>query len=177
MLKDWLVALCLLFFLHYIMAFTLEMINAVNGMIADSTTSIPVVIHTDGFTVASAAQEDIMFRTDLMGLTRLQIQYEDFASKLIYLIIYIGLLVYTVKYTWIYMKRTITMMFLTLVAPLVALTYPIDKLNDGKAQAFNTWIKEYIFNLLIQPLHLILYTMLIGSAIEFAQNNIIYAIC
>lgn len=176
MLKDWLVALCLLFFLHYIMAFTLEMINAVNGMIADSTTSIPVVIHTDGFTVASAAQEDIMFRTDLMGLTRLQIQYEDFASKLIYLIIYIGLLVYTVKYTWIYMKRTITMMFLTLVAPLVALTYPIDKLNDGKAQAFNTWIKEYIFTALLQPFHLIIYTILMGSALGIATTNPIYAL-
>ena len=72
MLKDWLVALCLLFFLHYIMAFTLEMINAVNGMIADTTTSIPVVIHTDGWTLASKVddpQTEIKFKTDLMGLT------------------------------------------------------------------------------------------------------------
>lgn len=179
MLKDWLVALCLLFFLHYIMAFTLEMINAVNGMIADTTTSIPVVIHTDGWTLASKVddpQTEIKFKTDLMGLTRLQIQYEDFASKLIYLIIYIGLLVYTVKYTWIYMKRTITMMFLTLVAPLVALTYPIDKLNDGKAQAFNTWIKEYIFTALLQPFHLIIYTILMGSALGIATTNPIYAL-
>ena len=27
------------------------------------------------------------------------------------------------------------MAFLTIIAPLVALTYPIDKMNDGKAQA------------------------------------------
>ena len=40
------------------------------------------------------------------------------------------------------------MAFLTIIAPLVALTYPIDKINDGKAQAFNMWFKEYIFNLL-----------------------------
>ena len=38
------------------------------------------------------------------------------------------------------------MAFLTLIAPLVALTYPIDKMNDGQAQAFNRWMKEYIFN-------------------------------
>lgn len=176
MLKDWLVALCLLFFLHYIMAFTLEMINVVNGMIANSTTSIPVVIHTEGATITSFFDGDIKFKTDMMGLTRLQIQYEDFSSKIIYLIIYIGLLVYTVKYTWIYMKRTITMMFLTLVAPLVALTYPIDKLNDGKAQAFNTWIKEYIFTALLQPFHLILYSILMGSALGIATTNPIYAL-
>lgn len=178
MLKDWLVALCLLFFLHYIMAFTLEMVNAINGMIAEGTTSIPVVIHTDGFTVTglTGMQEEIKFKTDLMGLTRLQIQYEDFSSKITYLIVYIALLVYTVKYTWIYMKRTITMMFLTLVAPLVALTYPIDKLNDGKAQAFNTWIKEYIFTALLQPFHLIIYTILMGSALGIATTNPIYAL-
>ena len=38
------------------------------------------------------------------------------------------------------------MAFLTMVAPLVAFMYPIDKMNDGKAQGFDTWIKEYIFN-------------------------------
>ena len=68
------------------------------------------------------------------------------------------------------------MAFLTMIAPLVALTYPIDKMNDGKAQAFNMWFKEYIFNLLIQPLHLILYMVLIGSAMTFASQNLIYAV-
>ena len=68
------------------------------------------------------------------------------------------------------------MMFLTLVAPLVALTYPIDKLNDGKAQAFNTWIKEYIFTALLQPFHLILYSILMGSALGIATTNPIYAL-
>ena len=66
--------------------------------------------------------------------------------------------------------------FLTMIAPLMAMTYPLDKMHDGNAQGFNTWLKEYFFNLLIQPLHLILYTVLVGSAIEFASNNLIYAI-
>lgn len=38
------------------------------------------------------------------------------------------------------------------------------------------WMKEYVFNLLIQPFHLILYTMLVGSALDFAVDNMIYAI-
>ena len=48
-------------------------------------------------------------------------------------------------FTWIYIKRAITVAFLTLMAPLVAITYPIDKINDGQAQAFDRWLKEYIF--------------------------------
>lgn len=68
------------------------------------------------------------------------------------------------------------MAFLTLIAPLVALTYPIDKLKDGKAQAFDMWIKEYIFNALLQPFHLIIYTIFVSSAVELAAKNPIFAI-
>ena len=93
-----------------------------------------------------------------------------------YKIIYIVLVLYTLIFTWTYVKRVVYMAFLTMIAPLVALTYPIDKMNDGKAQAFNMWFKEYIFNLLIQPLHLILYMVLIGSAMTFASHNLIYAV-
>ena len=38
---------------------------------------------------------------------------------------------------------------------------PIDKLNDGQAQAFNMWLKEFIFNILIQPFHLLIYMVFI----------------
>ena len=68
------------------------------------------------------------------------------------------------------------MAFLTLIAPMVALTYCIDKLNDGQAQGFNKWFKEYIFNLLIQPMHLLLYYILVTSAFELASTNVIYSI-
>lgn len=93
-----------------------------------------------------------------------------------YNIIYVVLVIYTIIFCFTYLKRVIYMAFLTIIAPLVAITYPIDKMNDGKAQAFDMWLKEYIFNLLIQPLHLILYTILIGSAMEFATINIFYVV-
>lgn len=50
-----------------------------------------------------------------------------------YLIIYIVLIVFTVMFTIRYMKRVIYIAFLTLIAPLVALTYPIDKIKDRKS--------------------------------------------
>lgn len=38
------------------------------------------------------------------------------------------------------------------------------------------WFKEYVFNVLIQPVHLLLYTILIGSAISLATQSIVYAV-
>ena len=93
-----------------------------------------------------------------------------------YTIIYAVLVIYTVMFLFQYLKRLIYIIFLTIIAPLVALTYPIDKMNDGSAQAFNMWLKEYIYNLLIQPFHLILYCVLIGSAVELASTHLIYTL-
>ena len=93
-----------------------------------------------------------------------------------YNIVYVVLVIYTIMFCFTYLKRVIYMAFLTLIAPIVAITYPIDKISDGKAQAFDMWIKEYIFNLLMQPMHLILYTILVGMAMKFAANNIFYAV-
>lgn len=38
------------------------------------------------------------------------------------------------------------------------------------------WFKEYTFNVIIQPFHLILYTVLVGSAIELATISLVYAV-
>lgn len=168
-LFDWFIAMCLLFFMHYIMAGIIGLIEIINDTIGADMSSIPVQILKDGSPV-------LEFNTDLMGLIRLQMQYKDIGAKTTYFVLYIALLVYTCKYTWVYMKRTITMAFLTIIAPLVAMTYPIDKMNDGKAQAFSAWMKEYIFTALLQPFHLIIYTVLVGSVAMLAANNPIYAI-
>ncbi len=50
-----------------------------------------------------------------------------------FLLIYIILIVFTVMFAFRYMKRVIYIAFLTLMAPLVALTYPIDKIKDRKS--------------------------------------------
>lgn len=50
-----------------------------------------------------------------------------------YLIIYIALVVFTVVFTIRYIKRVIYMAFLTMIAPMVAMTYPLDKLKDRKS--------------------------------------------
>ena len=59
-------------------------------------------------------------------------------------IMYASIVILTITFTFQYLKRVIFMAFYTLIAPLITLTYPLDKIKDGQAQAFSMWIKEYI---------------------------------
>ncbi len=167
MFTDWLIALCLLFFLHYIMSFTLVMVDAINdAIVGDDYEASTVVISVDGEN----------YTTNFMGATRFMVQSADTVARFAYFLLYVALVIYTGIFTWYYLKRVLMMAFLTIIAPLVAITYPIDKIGDGKAQAFNMWLKEYVYNALIQPFHLIIYMIFVGAATELAKDNIIYAL-
>lgn len=181
-LKDWLIALCLLFTLHYIMTFTITVVNSITEAIAGEnpgkgTNNIPVVVVDGDDASSSSATEKFKFNTDIMGYARFLVQYDDLGTKVLYFIIYIAMVIYTVMFTITYLKRSLTMAFLTMIAPLIALTYPIDKIGDGSAQGFNSWLKEYVYNALIQPFHLIIYTVFAGSAVvDLSADNPVYAI-
>lgn len=192
-LKDWLIALCLLFTLHYIMTFTVTVVNSITESIigeSTSTNTIPVVV-VEGDTVQGTQSSmgtvssvndvtgtiDFSFNTDIMGYARFLVQHDDFGTKLLYLAIYLGMVILTIMFTFTYIKRALTIAFLTVIAPLISLTYPIDKIGDGSAQGFNSWLKEYIYNILIQPFHLIIYTVFAGVAVvDLSATNPIYAI-
>lgn len=173
MLKDWVVAICILFTLHYIMAFMLEMTGSLNNIIKNNVVKESSSEEGEGSTAE--------YKTDkLMNAVREGVgdSYED-ASALntaSYTIMYLALVILTGVFTVQYLKRVIYMAFLTMIAPMIALTYPLDKIKDSKAQAFSFWLREYIFNCLIQPVHFLLYTLLISNVGDFATNNIIYSV-
>lgn len=197
MLKDWLVGLCLLFLMHYIMAFSVMLVEKLTNVVKTSMGAngyIVVLEDEEGKdgplceTVRELGQEELIqegpdgktyvsWPTNLMGDLRVRLQMEEYGAQYIGLCIcFIMLCLFTLYFTIIYLKRVLHIAFLTIIAPMVALTYCIDKLNDGKAQGFDKWIKEYIFNLLIQPMHLLLYYILVSSVFELAGKNVIYSI-
>ena len=197
LLVDWIVALCLLFVMQYIMSFANLFVEKITDLLdssIDSNAYVALLPDKDnkiynrlkklgGYDVSSLQSEYdgvhyISWQTNLVGIARLNAQYamKESPSYAGYGIIFFVLVLYTIYFLFTYLKRVLYMAFLTIIAPLVAMTYPIDKINDGKAQAFNMWLKEYIFNLLIQPMHLILYTVLVTSAFKLASENIIYSL-
>ena len=206
-LIDWLVALCLLFVMHYIMIFAVDLTQRFTELISTlrepsgTATIVPLKKehiwsieemeegqetgeYTEEYKAFSKfgslneEKKELLWISDIMGKMRIlsQISEEGTLKWIGYSICYMVLVIYTIFFSWTYLKRVVYMAFLTIIAPMVAMTYPIDKINDGKAQAFSMWLKEYIFNLLIQPMHLLLYTVLVLSAYMLAATHPLYAI-
>ena len=180
---DGVVALCLIFFLHYIMAFTMTMSETVTDVLAGDRTNqgrrkeVNIrLTETDGTTTFKDAGTEVCFSSNFTGVARMKADYQGGTLKIGYSILYIALTVYTVYFAFVYLKRLLMLAFFTMIAPLVALTYPLDKIRDGKAQAFNYWFKEYMFYALLQPMHMLLYTVFVSSALSVAANNLLYAI-
>ncbi len=160
MFGHWLVAVCILFSLHFFMNIVLTAIQSVNDIFSK------FALNTEGADV-------------LMSSIRTNIGYdpqsEDLSSVFSSVIIYLVLAIYTIQYTIIYLKRVIHIAFLTMIAPMVAFTYPIDKMKDGKAQALSLWLKEFSFNSLMQPIHMILYCIFVDGAMGLSTTNPFYA--
>ncbi len=218
MLSDWLVSFCLLFVIHYIMIFSMQVVNTFTDIISSlvekkgveyfdiqddkvydyveeklnnmgpiesptSDTATPIEGGEEYSTLyIKDGKKTVRFPVDnFMTQARIKMQLVDEKGgdtyeTISWSIIYIMLTIYTVKFVFVYLKRLVYIAFLILVSPLVVLTYSIDKLHDGQAQGFNTWLKEYLFNLSIQPFHLLLYIIFVSSAMELSSNNPIYVL-
>ena len=118
MFKDWVVSLVLLFVLHYIMIFTIEMNDVLVDLIG---TSRP------GGTALSTAMETIAGKV-------WDVRFTVGVGALCVYAILVGM---TVIYLFMYIKRMLTVGFLIIIAPLITITYSIDKMGDGRSQALN----------------------------------------
>ena len=205
MIVDWLVAVCMLFILHYLMVFILTLSTSLTKVVIPKATNNLVValpkdtttIGTDNEPLVDYAEKQLLSMPskytlqenlikdengnptwigDYVGYIRLIAGIKNTSTATVYGIMYLVLVIYTCMFTFMYLKRVLYMAFLTMIAPLIALTYPLDKIKDGKAQAFSLWLREYIFNALIQPVHLILYTMLMSTVLNLAVEHTVYAL-
>ena len=190
MIKDWIVAICLIFVMQYIMIFANNFVDMIVGLFSNvagqNLHMVPVEkpdeelvngLKKVGLGDYVTADGDLRVETNLMGKVRMLAQDQSGTALYIgYAACFLILVVYTVYFCWVYAKRLLWTMFLTIIAPLVAVSYPLDKIGDGKSQAFDLWLKEYIFNLLIQPFHLLIYIVFISAAYDLAGNNVIYSL-
>lgn len=153
MLVDWLIAICLLFTLHYIMNVTIVITQKISRILNNGQTDT------------------------LLNTLRIEIeQGENWEQVTAQVIMYIVMTIFTVMFTFQYLKRVLYIGFFTIIAPLITLTYPLDKIKDSKAQAFTIWIREYIFTALIQVIHLVVYYALVGSALDLVEVYPLYGV-
>ena len=154
MLIDWATSLALLFLLHFIIIATIKVNNVLVEVMqkASKPESGTLLDNTAVQLLLSALSPNIIV---------------GFGS----LILYIALQIETFIFLLMYMKRMFTVAFLIIIAPLITITYSIDKMGDQKSQALNAWLKEFMFNVLIQPFHCILYLAFGNIAVSLVTGG------
>ena len=153
----WVQSFALIFVLHYIMI----------GIIAINDALVKA-LYKAGEQVIAGKNNDIMETLFGNALKAIKIT-TSMANTFAYMV----LCVVTIMFFISYLKRMMTIAFLITIAPLVTVTYSIDKIGDGKSQALNAWLKEFSYTILIQPFHCITYLALgsIGTQLLTRNDN------
>lgn len=170
MLVSWVESIILIFMMPYIISVIFTFGELLTGLFYKMEQSI-LGSSTGGGVGTYNVFEDTI-RTNVQGLT---LSLSGLTLTM-WSIIYWCLLFIILKFLWTYMKRLLMVGFLIIISPLITITYAIDKVGDGKAQAFSTWMKEFIVNVLIQPLHALIYMVFVLTANQIAAKSPLIAL-
>ena len=151
----WVQSLALIFVLHYIMIG----IIAINDALVKS-------LYKAGEEVITGKNNNIMETLFSNAFNAVKI-----TTSLANTFAYMVLCFVTIMFFISYLKRMMTIAFLIIIAPLVTVTYSIDKIGDGKSQALNAWLKEFSYTVLIQPFHCITYLALGSIGTQLLERN------
>lgn len=165
MLTDWLTSLALVFLLHYIMLFVININNAFVNVLSNGLSQESGQLLIDKLT----------FTDDNGDLTNkflyTAIKSPSFITGMSSALIYVIFQILTFIFLLTYLKRMITIAFLIVISPIVTITYSIDKMGDGRSQALNIWFKEFVYNILIQPFHCVAYLVLGTTALKLMTTD------
>lgn len=157
LLYNWLVSIVILFMLPYIMVFMTEISGALVNI-------------AKAFMENLESANSVSFEDTIIS----EVIDSYFSSGgftfAMYVIIFVILIWTEMKFFLMYGKRMLTVFFLVVISPIITVTYSIDKIGDGKAQAFSKWMNEYLNNLFIQPIHCFTYLVFMFTANNIAKS-------
>ena len=178
LLVDWVKGIAILFLFPYAIRYAILLNHGIvtfidskkNGAIFSSS---PTIKSNAGVDVSDAGGLE-----DSTGDNYMQTMYNDAKRtfRLSRAICWFIMLVQMVQFWVVYIKRLIKVTFLIAIFPLVTISYAIDKIGDGKSQAFDSWWKEFLLEVFIQSFHAINYVIVMGLVFEFARSNWFLAI-
>ena len=150
MITSWVESIAILFVLVYIISFTITISETLTGLFFNLKNQI-----INNSTVKTTFEETARS----MALTA--VCSKSGFDVVSWSVIYWALLFMEAKFFWMYIKRFFMVGLLIIVSPLITITYSIDKAGDNKAQVFSNWIQEFLLNVLIQPLHALIYMIFV----------------
>lgn len=154
MLMSWVIGAILLFLMHYIILIIIKLTEIFTTLIINSVGDN-----------TNITEMEVVMLTEIPDDTA---KAEGW-GKLIYLVMNFVLVFYQLKFFIMYLFRVLKIFILTIVSPLMCVTYPIDAMGDGRAQGFNNWFRRIMMEIFIQPIHLVIYIVFIYSAGEIAK--------
>lgn len=157
MLVDWATSLALLYLLHYFIIFVIDLNSAFIEILKGVGGAEDTLGNITKF-ITAILLNSVSMASGFTGIVST--------------IVYVMIVFQTLKFLFIYLKRMITIGFLIIISPLITITYSIDKIGDQRAQALNTWMKEFCYNILIQPFHCIMYLAFANVAFRLIQPDV-----
>lgn len=124
MLVDWIVGFITIFLLHYIIVITVNVNDLLVGMFSNSVNST--------FDFGSFAEQ--LALNTLPG----QKWTVAFTCTILYLFLVVLIFMFLINY----LKRMLTVAFLMIIAPIITVTYSIDRVGDRKSTSFKYLAKR-----------------------------------
>ena len=171
---DWILGILILFLFPYVIRYTIRINDAIVGYIGVlrqgvSIEEAEIIDYPGGLAFPfsyvgsdAAASQDYMSQMRTKALE---------TGQLMYALCWFLMIKQLVAFLIIYIKRMLTTMFLIVIFPLVTISYAVDKIGDGRSQAFNNWVKEYILNVFLQTFHAINYVVVMGIVFAVGRRG------
>lgn len=169
MLVDWIAGMILIFTIHYIMVAIIYINESFVEIIKGVETGV-VEITKKEFNVQTKRFEDLEISIYEAVRTR------AYDAKLINgttgTFMYMTLVYYAFKFSIKYAKRYFTVIVLTVVSPIMAFAYAMQKALFGKGKSFTKWLGEYFIAVFIQTIHALIYTSFVSIALIISLNSV-----
>lgn len=170
MLISWIESMVILFVLQYIFIILIMLSENILTLIKPLMDNLNADIIKGATFEAGINELDKNFEIKLITGIKESIAGQKGWNKVWPVIEYFVLVFYQIKFFIVYLMRKIKVAFLIMISPLITITYSADKVGDNKAQAFNAWLKEIVFQIFIQDLHAIMYLVFVLSAAAIAEK-------
>lgn len=149
-LGAWVISVVLIFIIHYFMIAVMDINDWIVNLFENASSNELSIYHT----IQTRAMDDRIY----IGIPAT--------------IMYLVLIVYFFRFLFVYVKRYFTIMILIIIAPFVCVKYAFDSAKGKKGSSIVNWMYDLTFNVLLQSVHALLYTVLMGIAIDMAVTNV-----
>lgn len=155
LLADWAVSFIIVVAIHYFMIFVIN--------VNESLVEI--------FKNMSPNQEVSLYET-----VRTKAYEIKFSSGMVGTVLYLFLVYILFRYIFLYLKRYLSVNLLVIIAPIIGISYAIDKIKDNKSQSLTAWMKDFSFMVLLQAVHALVYTVFVSTVLDLTSENIAGAV-